>query len=98
MASGRLQFEERYGEAEISLRNQGPLLPAAMQRQLFDSMVSVREKSARVHLGLGLHIVRLIVDFHGGTARAENLPDGSGVEFRIHLPLGRSRPTGTAST
>jgi signal transduction histidine kinase len=74
------------GQAEIGLRNQGPLLPEAMQQQLFDSMVSVREKSDRVHLGLGLHIVRLIVDFHGGSVRAENLPDGSGVVFRVLLP------------
>jgi signal transduction histidine kinase len=81
------------GEAEISLRNEGPLLPASMQRQLFDSMVSMREKSERVHLGLGLHIVRLIVDFHGGSVRAENLPDGSGVVFLVSLPTGRVSPT-----
>ncbi len=73
--------------AELAVSNEGPLLPAAMQQQLFDSMVSVRERSERVHLGLGLHIVRLIVDFHGGSARAENLPDQSGVVFRIRLPL-----------
>ncbi len=73
--------------AELSVSNEGPLLPAAMQQQLFDSMVSVRDRSDRVHLGLGLHIVRLIVDFHGGAARAENLPDHSGVVFRIRLPL-----------
>ena len=76
------------GDVEISVRNEGPLLPEEMQHQLFDSMVSVRDKSDRVHLGLGLHIVRLIVDFHGGSARAENLPDHSGVVFRIRLPLG----------
>lgn len=76
--------------AELCVSNEGPLLPAAMQHQLFDSMVSVRDKSDRVHLGLGLHIVRLIVDFHGGSARAENLPDGSGVAFRVGLPLDRA--------
>ena len=75
------------GQAIIGLRNQGPLLPESMQRQLFDSMVSVRDKSERVHLGLGLHIVRLIVDFHGGSVRADNLTDGSGVMFSVRLPL-----------
>lgn len=70
----------------LSVSNQGPLLPAAMQRQLFDSMVSVREGSERVHLGLGLHIVRLIVDFHRGSVRAANLDDGSGVIFILQLP------------
>ena len=56
-----------------------------MQGQLFDSMVSVREKSGQVHLGLGLHIVRLIMDFHGGRVRAENLDDGSGVRFILEF-------------
>jgi K+-sensing histidine kinase KdpD len=67
--------------------NEGPLLPESMQQQLFDSMVSVRESSERVHLGLGLHIVRLIVDFHEGSVRAQNLEDGSGVIFRVSFPL-----------
>ena len=74
-------------QVDISVSNDGPLLPEAMQQQLFDSMVSVREKSERVHLGLGLHIVRLIVDFHGGTVWAENREDGSGVTFVAALPL-----------
>ncbi len=88
-AGGRIGLGlERDGEhVEIHVSNEGPLLPEAMQRQLFDSMVSVREKSDRVHLGLGLHIVRLIVEFHGGSAEARNLPDDSGVEFRVRLPL-----------
>jgi two-component system sensor histidine kinase ChvG len=39
-----------------------------------------------VHLGLGLHIVRLIVDFHQGRVKAENMPGSSGVAVTIHLP------------
>jgi signal transduction histidine kinase len=72
---------------ELSVANEGPLLPQSMQQQLFDSMVSVRESSDRVHLGLGLHIVRLIVDFHAGSVQAQNLEDGSGVIFRVSFPL-----------
>ena len=62
---------------ELSVSNEGPLLPAELQERLFDPMVSLRRsESGGVHLGLGLHIVRLIVDFHRGGVKAENLPDG----------------------
>ena len=57
-----------------------------MQKQLFDSMVSLREKNDEVHLGLGLHIVRLIMDFHRGRVSAENLDDNSGVRFTLAFP------------
>jgi len=30
--------------------------------------------------------VRLIAEFHGGEARAANLPDGTGVRFLVRLP------------
>jgi signal transduction histidine kinase len=51
-------------------------------------MVSRREeKGHKPHLGLGLFIVRLITQFHGGEASAKNLPDNSGVIFSITLPL-----------
>ena len=53
-------------------------------------MVSRREKKgAKPHLGLGLYIVRLITQFHGGEANAENLPRDGGVIFSITLPLAK---------
>ena len=41
-----------------------------------------------LHLGLGLHIVRLVAEAHGGSVEARNLPDGGGVAFTLHLPAG----------
>jgi two-component system sensor histidine kinase ChvG len=81
-----LEITEAESGIELCVRNQGPQLPQAMQAQLFESMVSVRERSDQVHLGLGLHIVRLIVEFHRGSIRAENLTDGSGVKFCAWFP------------
>ncbi len=73
--------------AQLAVENQGPGLPEKMEHALFDSMVSVRNKSGKEpHLGLGLYLVKLIAEFHKGEARAENL--NSGVVFTILLPLG----------
>ena len=71
----------------LSVRNEGPLLPPGSGERLFESLVSGRNgKDGKPHLGLGLYIVRLIADFHGGTVRAENAPDGSGVIVTLELP------------
>jgi dedicated sortase system histidine kinase len=73
--------------ARIAVANRGPSLPAALLPRLFDAMVSGREaESGRGgHLGLGLAIVRLVAEFHGGRARAANVPDG-GVVFEVEIP------------
>ncbi len=72
---------------QIIISNKGPTLPEEMYANLFESMVSVRDKKAeQPHLGLGLYIVRLIVEYHHGQVIAQNLTDHSGVEFRITLP------------
>ena len=75
----------------MTVRNEGPPLPSHMQNQLFDSMVSIREKGDPAqeghHLGLGLYIVRLIADFHHGEVQGYNIPDMSGVIFEIKFPL-----------
>lgn len=78
----------RHDSIELRIENPGPLLPDTMQAQLFDSMVSLRQASAGqgAHMGLGLYIVRLIVDFHQGQVYAANLDDGTGVVFSITLP------------
>ena len=77
-------------EIVLSVTNVGPKLPARMRGRLFDSLVSIREqRDGRPHLGLGLHIVALVADFHGGRCEADDLPHGSGVVFRVWFPRGR---------
>lgn len=72
---------------KLVITNTGPTLPDEMQANLFESMVSVRDKKGeQPHLGLGLYIVRLITEFHRGKVFARNRSDNSGVEFHIELP------------
>jgi len=72
---------------DLRVSNNGPALPDEMAGNLFESMVSIRNsKGEQPHLGLGLYIVRLIVEFHRGSVQAQNRPDNSGVEFVITLP------------
>jgi signal transduction histidine kinase len=72
----------------VSVANSGSSLPGVLHDQLFDSLVSLREnKSSGRHLGLGLYIVRLVAEAHGGTVSACNLPNSQGVEFTIFLPV-----------
>ena len=74
-------------EGTLTVSNSGPLLPAEMSGRLFESMVSVRPAgSSEPHLGLGLYMVRLIAEFHGGRARAANREDGSGVIVKVECP------------
>ncbi|HUF74150.1 MAG TPA: ATP-binding protein [Gammaproteobacteria bacterium] len=82
-----VSLETRAGDAVLAVVNRGPLLPEAMRHRLFDSLVSVRESEGdKPHLGLGLYIVTLVAEFHGGTVGAENLADGSGVRISVVLP------------
>jgi signal transduction histidine kinase len=85
----RIRLEPRGADAVLTVSNRGPRLPQAMAGKLFESMVSVRarDSGAEPHLGLGLYIVRLIAEFHGGTAQALDREDGSGVVVKVTTPL-----------
>ena len=84
-----LSLQVHEGSASIRVANAGPLLQAPMQERLFESLVSLRERSARdggtPHLGLGLYVVRLVAELHRGRATATNLADASGAAFTITL-------------
>jgi two-component system sensor histidine kinase ChvG len=72
----------------VEVDNPGPLLPLHKEGRLFESLWQSRpDGDSRPHFGLGLYIVRLIAELHGGHASAMNLPDGSGV--RVSVRLGR---------
>ena len=83
----RVQLE-CYGDLlQIVVANRGAALSQERLRTIFDSMVSHRGPDNRLHFGLGLHVVRIIAEHHGGTVSAVNLADASGVAFVVRLPL-----------
>ena len=83
----RISLDTDGREARLLVSNTGPALPDEMQGNLFESMVSIRQtKGEQPHLGLGLYIVRLIVEFHRGRVSAHNRQDNTGVEFLVRLP------------
>ena len=72
----------------LQVANDGPLIPEALMGRLFESLFEQRAGGDdKPHFGLGLYIVRLVAEFHGGSAVAANREDGSGVVFSIMLPL-----------
>jgi dedicated sortase system histidine kinase len=84
----RISLARHGGHLRLAVENDGPAIAAEVLPRLFDSMVSVREagQGRGGHLGLGLAIVRLVAEFHGGSARALNLPGGQGVRFEADFP------------
>ena len=73
---------------ELSVSNDGPPIPPAMLGRLLESLFEHRQgHDDKPHFGLGLYIVRLIAEFHGGSATAANRPDDSGATFTVILPL-----------
>ncbi len=73
--------------ALLSVANPGPPLPTEGAAKLFESLWQSRaEADKRPHFGLGLYIVRLIAEFHGGIAEAATLPGDAGAVFSICLP------------
>jgi two-component system sensor histidine kinase KdpD len=62
-------------------------LPPGREEALFEKFTRGREESAVTGVGLGLTIVRAIVEAHKGTVKAENRHEG-GARFIITLPIG----------
>ncbi|MCV6639537.1 proteobacterial dedicated sortase system histidine kinase [Candidatus Albibeggiatoa sp. nov. NOAA] len=85
----RVELVQERGVARLSVLNRGANIPADMQERLFESMVSFRQSTdaREPHLGLGLYMVRLIVNYHGGLVKVSNHPEGSGAMFTVWLPM-----------
>ncbi len=75
--------------ARLSVSNEGPRLKDEVADKVFDSMISSRpgDDAGKVHLGLGLTIVRAIADFHQATVNASNRRDPEGVTITVAFPL-----------
>jgi PAS domain S-box-containing protein len=77
------------GTAEIRVRDTGAGIDATVLPRLFGAFVQAERTLARSEggLGLGLALVKGIVELHGGTVRAESAGIGKGAEFIVRLPI-----------
>ena len=90
----RVGLASTASDVALSVSNPGPTIEPDSLKTVFDSMVSVRENNPdnRLHFGMGLYVVRVIAEHHGGSVKAENLPSGLGVTIRVTLPFEQPNP------
>jgi PAS domain S-box-containing protein len=77
------------GRAEVRVRDTGIGMEPALIERLFEPFEQAEEGAARARggLGLGLAVVRGLMEMHGGSVRAQSAGPGTGSEFVLTLPL-----------
>jgi len=80
-------LEQHDAMAEIRIEDSGPGVPPEFLPHIFERFSQADGSSTRQHggLGLGLAIVRHLVELHGGTVSASNR-DGGGAVLTVRLP------------
>ncbi|MDQ3330179.1 MAG: PAS domain S-box protein, partial [Planctomycetota bacterium] len=75
----------------VSVADNGPGIPRPMLARIFEMFAQVDQTLNRAHggLGIGLTLVKTLVELHGGTVEADSPGPGKGTTFTVHLPLGR---------
>jgi signal transduction histidine kinase/CheY-like chemotaxis protein len=81
-------------QLEVTISDSGQGIAQEFLPYVFDRFRQADPTTTRTHggLGLGLAIVRHMVELHGCTVRAESRGAGSGATFRIRLPLLAMQP------
>ena len=84
-----VQLRRHHLQAEISVRDDGKGIHTEFLPFVFDRFRQADSTSARQHggLGLGLAIVRHLVEIHGGSVLATSLGEGQGATFTVRLPI-----------
>ena len=78
--------------ADVRVRDSGLGIPSSVKPHLFESFFSTKKEG----LGLGLVIVRSIVERHNGRILVENDPSGGAV-FRVRFPIAAGAPASAAN-
>ncbi len=88
---GKIQIQTARDESQvlITIRDNGQGIAPEFLPYVFDRFRQADSSSVRKHggLGLGLAIVRHLVEMHGGQVRAESEGKGKGATFIVRLPI-----------
>ncbi|MGH9159825.1 MAG: hybrid sensor histidine kinase/response regulator [Vicinamibacteraceae bacterium] len=90
-AGGRVDIDlaRRASQAEITVRDTGRGIDSAFLPHVFERFRQADSTAARAHggLGLGLALVRHVVEAHGGTVGVDSGGEGRGAAFTVRLPV-----------
>ena len=80
-------------EAIVHVMDNGVGIPKEMQPHIFQLFTQVSDNAARSEggLGIGLSLVKNLVELHGGSVQVRSEGPGTGSEFTVRLPLARAR-------
>ena len=81
----RVEVERQGGVLMASVADQGMGIPAADRERLFDRYYRGSNVAGTVGTGIGLHLVRIVLDLHGGDIAVES-QEGRGSRFIVTLP------------
>jgi PAS domain S-box-containing protein len=88
---GRIELSAHVAMKTVHMlvRDNGIGIPAQALDQIFDMFSQIDSRSARTDggLGIGLSLVKGLVELHGGTVEVASAGVGQGSEFRVNLPL-----------
>jgi PAS domain S-box-containing protein len=90
----RVQQDAGRSRALLSVKDQGGGIDSQLQQIIFERFARGASKERIGGLGLGLYIVRQVLEAHGGSVRVQSEP-GAGALFVVELPLGPPNPTET---
>jgi PAS domain S-box-containing protein len=85
----------RAGGVAVSVSDDGPGVPAELQERIFEMFFTTKARG--VGTGLGLGLVRRIVEQHGGRIELDSTP-GEGATFTVVLPAAPATSSGGAHT
>src|SRR5205085_2804726 len=87
------------GHAEITISDTGIGIAPDFLPYVFDRFRQADQTASRLFggLGLGLAIVRHLVELHGGTVAVHSAGEGQGAVFKVRLPLAQVRQTDSGS-
>ncbi|MBD2104063.1 response regulator [Leptolyngbya sp. FACHB-261] len=92
---GQIQvgLERVHSRVQISVSDTGQGIRPEFLPYVFDRFRQADSSITRAHggLGLGLAIVRHLVELHGGTVQAESPGEGQGTTFTVQLPIAAVR-------
>jgi PAS domain S-box-containing protein len=90
----RLAVERQGSDVVISVRDTGIGIPAEALPRIFEMFTQVDRSMERSQggLGIGLTLVKRLVDLHGGSITAQSDGAGKGSEFTVRLPLAMAAP------